>query len=83
MCKLRCYVRNNGREKIINIVKYRREKCCGYLEATGTDDIAATMPVKHYSKARREAMSYAEKMYAPLGPSVKKIFAIRERINDI
>ncbi len=26
MCKLRCYIRNYGREKVIDLVNYRREK---------------------------------------------------------
>lgn len=42
------------------------------------------MPKEHYSEAQREAMKYAEAMYAPLfGPTVKKILSIRERISDI
>lgn len=83
MCKLRCYVRNNGREKILDLVKFRRDLSFGIEEKSEIDDVVATMPSKHYSKAQKEAMSYAEKMYAPLGPTVKKILAIRNRISDI
>lgn len=38
MCKLRCFVRNNGREKVVDLVKCRREKEMERrLPATGTD----------------------------------------------
>ena len=38
MYKLLCYVRNNGREKVVDLVKYRREKELERrLPATGTD----------------------------------------------
>ncbi len=37
MCRFRCYVRNKGREKIIDIVKYRREMAMADLESTGTE----------------------------------------------
>ena len=45
MCRLRCFVRNNGKEKIIDLVHYRREKVFQeqHKKATGTDGILIDM----------------------------------------
>ena len=84
MCKLRCYVRNCGRDKIVDLVEYRRELQCGCYDATGTEGMIVPKPKKYYSAARRESMRYAEAMYAPLfGRTVKKTLAIREHLYDI
>lgn len=84
MCRLRCFVKNNGRDKIVDLVEYRRAKQYQPLEATGTDGMLVPLPKKYYSQAQRDVMKYAERMYAPLtGTSVKKTLAIRERISNI
>lgn len=84
MSKLRCYERNHGREKIIELVKYSREQ--RKLARTGTDDM---MPVKvtlrqirseHYNQAK----SYVERIQAsiPVGRA-SKIASIRNHIRLI
>ena len=84
MCRLRCYVRNYGRDKIVDLVEYRRDMQYQQLEATGTDGITISKPKVYYSQSRRETMKYAETMYAPLfGRTVRKILSIRERLDDI
>ena len=37
MCKLRCFIRNYGREKVIDLVNYRRERELSVAAATGTN----------------------------------------------
>ena len=84
MSKLRCYEKNYGREKIIELVQYSRRK--RKLERTGTDN---TEPVEaslreiraeHYNQAR----SYIERIQATIPDgSVRKIASIREQIRLI
>ena len=85
MCKLRCYVRNNGRAKVVDLVKYRREKEMEKLPATGTDGMIDDVQRKKYTKAQREAYTYIEKIQATLGSTstVRKILSIREQIGNI
>ena len=84
MCKLRCFVRNHGREKIVDLVKFRREKELQTLEATGTEEIVKSLPKRDYSIEQRRAYSYIERMQATLGgDTVRKTLAIRNRLNDI
>lgn len=55
MSKLRCYDRNNGRDKIIQLVRYSRNQ--RHLPATGTDVIAPQglrlrdIITEHYNQA--------------------------------
>lgn len=84
MCKLRCFVRNYGKAKVINLVAYRREKELMKYKATGTDDAIPIPEKRSYTKEQREILSYADKMYVSLsGMTVKKMLAIRERLSDI
>ena len=85
MCHLRCYVRNNGREKIIDLVKYRREMAMADLEATGTDGMIEKSQVKRkYTKEQLITASYEERMRVTLeGLTVRKTLAIREQIGNI
>lgn len=84
MCKLRCFVRNYGRQKVIDLVEYRREKEMLKYKATGTDGITVVSEKKTYSKERREIMRNAEAMQASIGGwTVKKMLAIREQISNI
>lgn len=86
MCRLRCFVRNHGRDKIIELVKYRRERECSELIATGTDGIVdKTAKITHYSAEQRNARSYIERMQAALEKTstVRKSFSIREQIRLI
>ena len=84
MCKLRCYVRNHGKEGIIDLVEYRRQKKREALKATGTDGMVEAQPRKRYTQAQRQVMIYAEKMQASIaGDTVRKTLAIREHLNNL
>ena len=85
MCKLRCYVRNNGRAKVVDLVKYRREKEMEQLPATGTDGMLDDKQRKKYTKAQREAYAYIERIQVTLGSTstVRKTLSIREQISNL
>lgn len=84
MCKLRCFVRNHGREKIVDLVKYRREKELAELKATGTEDVVVELPKEKFSLEQKRAYAYVEKLQATIGGNtVRKTLAIRQRLNDI
>ena len=84
MSKLRCYEKNCGREKIIDLVRYSRQQ--RKLARTGTDNIEAVkvslreIRAEHYDQAK----SYIERIQAaiPYG-TVRKIASIREQIKLI
>lgn len=89
MCRLRCYVRNHGRDKIIDLVEYRRNKTFEEAAdaATGTDGILADVTKKR-TKKQADVAKYAERMQASIGglstgTSVRKILAIKERLGGI
>ena len=85
MCHLRCYVRNNGRGRIIDLVKYRRKLAMMDLEATGTEGIIEPAGVKRsYTKSQLITASYEERLRATIGGlTVRKTLAIREQIGNI
>ena len=85
MCKLRCFIRNYGREKVLDLVSYRREKAMGELCATGTDGMIAEEQRVKYTEGQKEAYRYAERLHATLSETttVRKILAIREQIGNI
>lgn len=85
MCRLRCYVRNHGRDKIIDLVKYRREMVMMDTESTGTDGMIEKKLVKRsYTKDQLITAAYEEKMRVTLGGlTVRKTLAIREQIGNI
>lgn len=81
MSKLRCYEKNYGRDKIIDLVKYSREVRKGLR--TGTDDIpvkALTLrevTAEHYDQAK----SYIERIQATIpGLTARKSAAIRTQL---
>ena len=90
MCRLRCFVRNNGEEKIIDLVRYRREKVFReqHKKATGTDGMLIDM---EEVRTRRKNMNhnlakYYESLQVTLGSAtgtVRKTFAIRNRLDEI
>ena len=81
MCRLRCYVRNYGREKLLDLVEYRRAQKCGEQRATGTYDYIEQRPQKHYTEKKRQIMQNAEKLQATIGGvTVKKMISIREQL---
>jgi hypothetical protein len=84
MSKLRCYERNHGREKIIDLVRYSREQ--QKAERTGTDNkIIKKLTVRdviseHYDQAR----SYFDRYRASIpGITAKKITSIRTHLRDL
>ena len=84
MSKLRCYEKNYGREKIIDLVKYSRQQ--RKLARTGTDSVEPIrvslreIRADHYNQAR----SYIERIQATIPDgTVRKIAAIREQIRLI
>ena len=85
MCHLRCYVRNEGRGKIIDLVKYRRKLAMKDLEATGTDGMIEPTKVKrNYTKTQLITAAYEERMRATIGGfTARKALAIREQIGNI
>ena len=81
MSKLRCYERNFGREKIIDLVRYSRDIQKG--RKTGTDDEIIKrvnlreITAEHYDQAN----SYIERIQATIpGLTVRKTLSIREQI---
>ena len=85
MCRLRCYVRNHGREKIIELVRHRRELAMQAYLATGTENaIPIQVPKKTFTKDQLLSAAYEERMRVKLGGvTVKKMLAIREQIGNI
>ena len=81
MSRLRCYERNHGREKIVDLVRYSREQ--RWLKRTGTDDVsAARIPLyeivaEHYSQSR----SYIDRLQVTIpGMTSRKIASIRTQL---
>jgi len=84
MSKLRCYEKNYGREKIIDLVRYSRGK--ERLRATGTEDITqkAFSVREILTEHRDQAKIYAEKLQVRIpGMTAKKILSIREQLGNI
>lgn len=85
MCRLRCFVRNYGRDRVIDLVNHRRDKELGERGATGTDGMIDARVHKKYTTKQKEAFHYAESLRArlPERSTVRKILAIREQIGNI
>jgi len=85
MCKLRCFIRNYGREKVIDLVNYHREKELKEEVKTGTEGMIDVVIRKKYTAAQKEEYAYAQCLYAklPERSTVRKILAIREQIGNI
>lgn len=81
MSKLRCYERNHGREKIIDLVRYSRKN--RLLKRTGTDDISMKkiplyeIVAEHYNQSR----SYIDRFQATIpGLTARKTASIRTQL---
>ena len=84
MSKLRCYEKNHGREKIIELVKYSREK--RKLERTGTDGISVeNVKLSNIIREHKDSSKkYIDGIQATIpGMTGRKIFSIREQIKLI
>lgn len=86
MCWMRCYVRDYGEEKVIELVHYRRGH--KQLEATGTEDAEPKFAREYLKKLLHGQHDsdrvYLERMQAAI-PSVeiRKKLASRERLSNI
>ena len=81
MSKLRCYERNYGREKIIDLVRYSRQQ--RKLKSTGTvpKEIVELSAADFMHDKYSQAKSYIERIQAQIpGETVRKIASIREQI---
>ena len=74
LCRLRCFVRTNGKQKVIDLVKARRKEAMRPLAATGTDgvEISLNSVRKRYTKARLETAAYAEALHAELSSTLTR-----------
>ena len=82
MSKLRCYAKNHGEEKIIELVKYSREQRS--LKRTGTDDCnikrvtIGEIMNDHYDQAR----SYIDRIQATIpGMTARRTASIRTQMH--
>ncbi len=84
MCKLRCYVENHGEEKIIDLVRYSREK--RNLKRSGKEIV---MPEEkkirmNISERYEKGKSYIESIQAAIpGYTARKQISIRHQLNFI
>ena len=87
MCRLRCYVRNEGNDGVIDLVRYRREKEYEerHASATGTDGIiSGSEPKRRYSRGQMESQKYFDVLQASIGGNtVRKTLAIRRHLNEL
>ena len=82
--KLRCYEKNHGSEKIIDLVKYSRKE--RRLQRTGTDDIDIDRENMYNLVIERESRGkeYIDRIQATIpGETYRKSFAIKEQIKLI
>ena len=82
--KLRCYEKNHGSEKIIDLIKYSRKQ--RRLKRTGTDDIEidAFNMYDLMVEKKSQGHEYIDRIQATIpGETYKKSFAIREQIKLI
>ena len=85
MSRIRCYVENNGEEKLIELVEYSRKQ--RMLKKTGTDcaEVPERIMIHRASQPpRNQSMIYAERLQASIaGLTAKKALAIRRRLSCI
>lgn len=84
MSKLRCYEKNHGREKIIELVEYSREK--RQLLRTGTDGISVSnIKLSEVVREHKDSSKkYIDTIQATMpGRTTRKVFGIREQIKLI
>lgn len=82
MSKLRCYERNNGREKIIDLVRYSRER--RRMGATGTEDLCprelSVHDVTDYH--RSQARAYIERIQAHIPfAAIRRMSFLRDHMD--
>ena len=74
MCMLRCYRANKGDDRLIDLVKFRRERAYEVRKSNGTDgmEIEQTAIRKRYTQAQIESMKYAERMQAEISGTITR-----------
>jgi len=89
MCRLRCFVQNYGKENVIDLVQYRREKAFSeqHQLMTGTDGAyIISESKKSRTQAQKRLAKYFDSLQASLGTpygTARKTFAIRNHLSDI
>ena len=82
MSKLRCYERNYGREKIINLVRYSRDVQKGYRTGTSYEVMKQFSLREVTAEHRNKARGYIEAVQATIpGMTAKKTSAIRTQLD--
>lgn len=82
MSKLRCYERNYGREKIINLVRYSRDVQKGYRTGTSYEVMKQFSLREVTAEHRNKARGYIEAVQATIpGMTAKKTAAIRTQLD--
>lgn len=86
MCRLRCYVRNYGEERLIDLVHLRRGQKASLT--AGGEDAEPAFPRGYLAKLLHgqhdSGRVYLEKIQATIpGIEIRKKLAIRERLNNI
>ena len=66
MCRLRCFIRNYRREKIVDLVNYCRERELSAMGITGTDGMIDKPQRKRYTQKQKEAQRYAEALHGTI-----------------
>lgn len=88
MCMLRCYIKNNGEEKVLDLVRYRRQKALqeqGKAAGAELDEIIEKVRDKApHGKIYMETAKYFNTMQTSImGNTAKKTMAIREHLRGI
>ncbi|MCR4866080.1 MAG: ISLre2 family transposase [Lachnospiraceae bacterium] len=82
MSKLRCYERNYGRERIINLVRYSRDVQKGYRTGTSYEVMKQFSLREVTAEHRNKARGYIEAVQATIpGMTAKKTAAIRTQLD--
>ena len=86
MCRLRCLVKGEGENKIIDLVKARRNRLFEEREATGTEGLqvdGATV-MRKLTQEQKKTAYYAERMHASFNNTLtRKKIAIKLHLSDL
>ena len=86
MCRLRCLVKSEGENKIIDLVEARRNRLFEEREATGTEGLqvdGATV-MRKLTQEQKKTAYYAERMHASFNNTLtRKKIAIKLHLSDL
>ncbi len=86
MCRLRCLVKSEGENKIIDLVEARRNRKYEEQKATGTEGLQVEERTvrRKLTQAQKETAYYAERMHASFSNLLtRKKIAIKLHLNDL